>query len=248
MGKKYKKNYLKSVIARVDFAAPVEKIGKSVPHGLREKILPSFPIPQSAKSISKELRVSAKKTEEIRTETTQWHFYGKKREKSLCIAPEFFFVEYTEYDSFEVLKGDFLRAVHAVYDAFPDVQAKRFGLRYQNEISLDEGKPMEWGDYLESNLLSALSIPKEQQFISRAFHNLFLTFEDMMMGFRYGMHNPDFPATIRKKVFILDYDAYYDAPQYKEDIERNLETFHEKIENLFETNIKDGLREKMGVV
>lgn len=62
------------------------------------------------------------------------------------------------------------------------------------------------------------------------------------------MHNPDFPAPIRKKIFVLDYDAYCEGLQDMEDIKKNIDVFHDKIENLFEENITKKLREKMEII
>nr|QNO52558.1 hypothetical protein BJKGENCM_00048 [Methanosarcinales archaeon ANME-1 ERB6] len=67
----------------------------------------------------------------------------------------------------------------------------------------------------------------------------------MILKFNCGMHNPDFPATIRKKKFILDYDAYYTSLQELIDIEPNLINSHDKIKKLYEKNTKKELREIM---
>ena len=57
-----------------------------------------------------------------------------------------------------------------------------------------------------------------------------------------------FPAPIKKKLFILDTDAYTQGLIEMSDIPAKLEKFHEAIGNLFEQVITNGLREKMGVI
>jgi len=59
------------------------------------------------------------------------------------------------------------------------------------------------------------------------------------------MHNPDFPAPIKKKIFILDYDAYYDGFVERTEVETRLTLFHDKIQDLFEWSIQPKLREIM---
>jgi len=61
------------------------------------------------------------------------------------------------------------------------------------------------------------------------------------------MHNPDYPARIRKKIFILDYDAYTTSLLTREEIRQSLPIFHDQIEQLFEKSITGRLREIMNV-
>jgi uncharacterized protein (TIGR04255 family) len=75
-----------------------------------------------------------------------------------------------------------------------------------------------------------------------------MNYGTMILTFKYGMHNPDFPAPIRKKIFVLDYDAYYQGLQEMSDILRNTAEFHDRIEKLFESSISPKLRAIMGVV
>ena len=59
------------------------------------------------------------------------------------------------------------------------------------------------------------------------------------------MLNPDFPAPMSQKLFVLDFDAYYHGPQDYDDLVKNIDIFHERIQELFENLIKGPLREKM---
>jgi len=72
-----------------------------------------------------------------------------------------------------------------------------------------------------------------------------LDLSDMRVRFQYGMHNPDYPSVIRRKQFILDYDAYREETQTGDELERNLMRFHSKIQELFEQSITDELRRIM---
>jgi uncharacterized protein (TIGR04255 family) len=69
----------------------------------------------------------------------------------------------------------------------------------------------------------------------------------MLLNFQYGMHNPDFPSRIRRKLFILDLDASYQGLLSRDDIKSNIDTAHNRIEELFENVIREDLRRRMEI-
>lgn len=156
-------------------------------------------------------------------------------------------ISYKKYDSFDVLKQDFLPIVGELFSIYDDFEGKRLGLRYINEITLPGNNVLDWTDYLDERLLTNLNFPQDPSKICRAFNNLELNYGNLIIRFQYGMFNADYPAPIRKKSFILDYDAYYQGPQNLEDIQHNINIFHEALQTLFEYSISDKLRSLMGV-
>ena len=56
------------------------------------------------------------------------------------------------------------------------------------------------------------------------------------------MHNPDYPAQIKKKIFILDMDVYFNGILNKSDILDHFPKFHSSIQDLFEDSITDAYR------
>ena len=64
------------------------------------------------------------------------------------------------------------------------------------------------------------------------------------LRFNFGIHNPDYPAIIKQKVFILDIDVYHNGIQNKEDIISNSKVFHDKIQEFFEFSITEEFRSK----
>ncbi|CAG0986986.1 MAG: hypothetical protein MPEBLZ_02889 [Candidatus Methanoperedens nitroreducens] len=248
MGNKYKKNFLTNVIVRVDFPNPLKT--DTLPPDFTKVILKSFPISEPKKLVQMvgTFKVEPKKKLEVETgeEMTEWNYYGVNREKRLVIQKDILSISYLKsYKGFEDLKSEFLNIIEKLFEVFKDIQINRLGLRYINEINLDETDSFNWKKYLNSNLLSIFNITENKDIIARGLNNLILNYGNMILNFHYGMHNPDFPAAIRKKIFVLDYDAYYTGLYELKDIESNLLTFHEEIEKLFENNIEDGLREVM---
>jgi len=247
MGNKYKKNYLTQVIARIDFLSPLASLREVLPAAVGTLSKNYFPIPEPKQIIGRELMVSSetKQIQEKEIATKEWHFFGKEREKRLVITPGSMFVEFKVYGSFEELLSHFLSISDGLFNSFGDLQVKRLGLRYINNIQGPGPNLFSWNAYLNKNLLCILNMPEDRTKIARAFHNLELNMGDFVVRFQYGMHNPDYPAPIRKKTFILDYDAYTTSLLTKEEIRQSLPVFHDQIEQLFEKSITDRLREIM---
>ena len=111
-------------------------------------------------------------------------------------------------------------------------------MRYIDEIEVKKGGVFDWKEYLNPKLYSALSIPtaKEQQFISRAFSNLEFNYGDCQLLLKYGMYNPDYPSPIKRKVFIIDTDAFRHDVIPNEIVLSLLEAFHNRISALFENS------------
>lgn len=245
MTNKYKSHFLDQVIIRMDFPAPLNGLAKSLPHNIKTTAISLFPMPEPRKFIAKELQISKQSTKEEVKEGTEWTFHSNDRGKTLTITYDNLNIAYKKFESFSVLKNDFINILETIFVEYPGLQSSRLGLRYINEIKLPENNVFDWHEYLDDNLLTMIKVPKETNNIARAFNDLVLNYEGIILRFRYGMFNPDFPALIRKKIFILDYDAYYQGPQDLEEIKRSVDTFHEKIEAFFESSIKDKLRELM---
>jgi len=250
MGNKYGKHYLSSVVARVDFLSPLNSLKEALPAAIGIVSTKLFPIAEPRDIVRHELWISSE-TKQVKEEkdvaAKEWHFFGKGREKHLAITPEYMFVEFKVYESFEDFLANFIGISDVLSNTFSDLQVKRLGLRYINIIGIGEPDLFDWNNYLNDNMLCVFNLPADKAKIARAFHNLEINLGDSILRFQYGMNNPDYPASIRKKVFVLDYDAYSTSVMTKEEIKKNLVSFHDEIERLFEKSIKDKLREIMDV-
>ncbi len=250
MAKKYKKNFLNKVIARVDFASPLPGVAEALPSEISEIALKHFPIDEPKKLQRGRIEFKeggAVSAEKLGTQI-EWRYHGKSREKSMCITPDFMWIVHNHYESFKSFKSDILpilNVLFSVYGKDKQIVIKRFGLRYINNIHLDESDPTEWSQYIKSDLLAIFDISDEKDSICRSLQNLELNFGNMNLKFQFGMHNPDYPAPIRSKDFILDYDAYLQGLQDESIIIQNIELFHDKIKTFFESHIKQKLRKVM---
>ena len=247
--KKYKKDFLSQVIVRIDFAEPLAIPKKGPPEEVVAAIRKQFPIPELRVQQLKELAITLdNQPRETTREIREWNYHSKARDKRAVVTAECMLVEYTKYSLFEVLQEDFLRIVDSLFRAFKELQVKRLGLRYIDKISLDEPNPTDWNKYLDKNLWCSFSLVEDPATIVRGFHVLEQKFDDeSRLRFQFGMPNPDYPATIHRKLFVLDSDASCDLLLTRDEIVQFLSIFHRRCVERFERVITKELRRRMGV-
>jgi len=249
MSKKYKKTFLKQVLVRVDFQNSLSNYEKGLLPAVKKKLEKYFPIFIEHKNKHTNVRIENMQQYISTIEQKLWTYYSKDKKKHTRIEPADFYIQYDKYNTFKQLKNDFFLVFNSLVKNYGELNIIRIGLRYIDEIDMkDEDDVFDWKKYLNPKMFSSLSIPlkKDIKFISRAFSNLEFNFETHNLVLKYGMFNPDYPSPIKKKVFILDSDAYKVDNIQSEDVEEVLIQLHDKISDIFENRlIKDGLREIM---
>lgn len=243
--RKYKEDFLNNVIVRIDFDTPLTIAADGPAKGIYATVKKRFPITEEKKVIGKELLIGQNITKERSIETKEWHYYGNNREKHLTISPNTMLIEYNKYEYYEMLRDDFLSVSSALFDAYPNSQVNRLGLRYIDKINLNEEEPTQWDKYLKPSLYSIFNIADKKEEISRAFHVLEFNYGEDSLRFQFGMFNPDYPAPIKKKEYVLDHDMYIMKLLDRTDIPQTLDHFHDKIISSFENVITDDLRKAM---
>jgi uncharacterized protein (TIGR04255 family) len=239
----YKRNFLTEVIARVDFVSPVEGIVNELPKSVAKAALTSFPIDEPKPIIMQELAFS-KEGVDARTkkQATEWNFYGRAREKRLVIGPQAVFVTTGKYIEYGPFRDEFCSVLDVFFSEYAESQPSRLGLRYVNELKLPGVDPLDWTDHLDESLLPLLKYKVEGARPCRVFHDLEFAFDDFNVHFRFGLHNPDYPAPICQKVFVMDFDAYCRGLLEPSDISSNLDSYHRQIQGLFERSISETMR------
>jgi len=243
----YKEPFLKEVIVRVDFSSPIGDLEKTLPPKVANAALVSFPVSEPRKALAQELQLSGKAIQHKSQEFIEWNYYGRNREKRLAISPAVILATYSRYSTYETLKKDFLPVLSVLLEAFPDLKASRLGLRYINNIEMVGDDPLRWNDYIDNHLLGLFERFKNRQNTNRIFNIVGLIFDDLQVNFQFGVPNPDFPAAIRRPLFVLDIDAYFQGLQELDQFSKNIDCAHKKIQALFEESITDRLRERMNV-
>jgi uncharacterized protein (TIGR04255 family) len=240
----YANPFLTQVILRVDFGAYLERVSTSsnlAPEVLKA-ILPHFPIPEPQPTVAQEVQIKGSEVTTIEKKHTTWNFHGRNREKVLTITPQFLWVQRMKYTTWEELKQEFFDVLNPFLAVYKDTVISRVGLRYINEITLNHSGPTEWSGYVDPELLCVFKFFSKADPLSRAFNVVDLNFDDLQLRFQYGMHNPDYPALIRRKSFILDLDAYYVGLLEGAELAANVDRAHARIQEIFERSITEKLR------
>lgn len=244
--KKYRKDFLKKVLCRADFDTPLKIEEGGPPDDLYKVVKLRFPIPEIQNLIGKELTIGPGIPKEKEFHKKEWFYHGKDREKYLKVTPEFLVIEYTKYDYFEKMEEDFLSSIDALYKSFPNMKLKRLGIRYIDSIELEsEPDPTDWKKYFSDEITKNIDIATDKSTLARAFSVIEFNYGDAFLKFQYGIFNSDYPATIKKKAFVLDYDMFTNQIVEQNEIKDILNQFHVKLGSCFEEVIKDELRNKM---
>lgn len=238
----YKKSFLKEVIIRIDFSAPISELTSNLPRQIGNRAVERFPISEPKKGFHEALQISPADVKRERSEFTEWNFYGRDREKRLVISPTSLLISVSRYSAFEGLQDDFLYVLQPLFSSYPDARGQRFGLRYINRIDLELADPLSWEEYINDALLGLYKKFHDRETLSRLFHIVDFRFDELILRFQFGMPNPDFPATIKQSIFVIDLDAYVQGLQDITQISTNITKAHEVIQNRFEDTIKDKLR------
>ncbi|MFC1548034.1 TIGR04255 family protein [Candidatus Neomarinimicrobiota bacterium] len=241
---RYVKNCLSEVIVRIDLVSPIAELDDSLPKDVSREALRRFPINEPKPIFTQEVLVSEKELQTRKHEFMEWNFFGKSREKRLALTRDAFFISYKHYDKYENLRDDFINVATSFFKDCPQAQPSRLGLRYINEfMDLPGSDVFDWREYIDESLLGLLAYKVEGSEPSRIFHNYETVFpEGFNLRFRFGIHNPDYPAPIRRRVFILDYDAHHKGLLEQADVPIALDNYHREIQRLFEKSITDRTR------
>ncbi|GAB1402572.1 hypothetical protein MASR1M68_14830 [Elusimicrobiota bacterium] len=236
--RKYNKNFLTKVIARLDFNNVINFSNFS--EDTRKKLEQEYDI-KHGKISNIEFDMMLGKKEEKSIPTLE--FETKEKTFKITLSSSFIVFQCTKYSTFE----PFYSKINYFLSLLPfsiDV-VNRLGLRYINQIDLYEPEPVKWENYINNKLIAFIDNWSEKNNLARAISQLFFNDGSCVVNFKYGIFNPIFPNKIIQKQFILDYDCSSNGIEFS-NIKDTLDKFNKKITKLFEDSISDGLRSIMG--
>ena len=94
-------------------------------------------------------------------------------------------------------------------------------------------------------MLGIIDLHGDKEFVTRAFHILEYNFDGQAVKFQFGIANPDYPAVVHRKQFVLDLDAYCHGSLQEHEVQDALRSSHEKLQKIFEESITAKARELM---
>lgn len=241
----YKRNFIKSVIFRLDFPIPIPSLAEGTPPAhFQRAVLKSFPLSEEKKTILQQVKLTPDDVTHLRTEAKQYGFFDPDRTTQIGLAPTFLWVEQTVYKGFERFEALVRIAIDSLFGTWPDTTINRLGLRYINAIDEPrEACAIEWSDFIQPQLLGALSVLPDSEKLARFLVQAEMRGDDHRSRLIAGMPNPDFPGLVRQRNFLIDIDVYIQEALEQDEIEQTLEKFHDIVIQYFERAITQKFRD-----
>jgi uncharacterized protein (TIGR04255 family) len=239
----YSKNFLKEVVSKVDFAQPISEILKDgLPQSIIDRIKERFPLAESSKGQIQNVEFSATGAKTTSSEFAQWVFHGIDRSKTIVINPHFITVSLKKYNSLEDFQEDLIGPISKIVALRNNIQIQRTGVRFVNVFE----NITEYDD-IERYFTPMISCLYRNIYrINDCTRNVTVTEylnDDMKIRLQSGIFNPDYPAKILRKHFVIDIDAYVDYPHVISNVQEYFTKFHSAIQELFEYCITAEMRE-----
>jgi uncharacterized protein (TIGR04255 family) len=116
-------------------------------------------------------------------------------------------------------------------------------LRYINEIRQAQGNPLDWNGLIAPSLIQAtLANIGHDADLVRSMHQLHTRIGDLNLLMHYGIHNPEYPALVSRREFILDIDAFRQDAFVAADVLPCIDRLNVICEQAFEASIDKQLR------
>lgn len=244
----YKNNFLSNVIIRIDFPKILELEGEKTPDEFQKKILKGYPNIDTQVGESLMVKLNPESEHEVKSEKKSiWLFSNKDRTQKITLSSTFLALEYTKYESFTAFRTEFEKIFDLLKELYPIGIVNRLGLRYINEIKIQEGNSLDYKGYINKNLTGIITnlINTDTDKPLRLMHLVSVKGEDGVLNFQFGIFNPEYPNPIARKEFILDYDYYSETDIEIDSIKSLAVKFNEFITQWFERSIDTKLRTLM---
>jgi uncharacterized protein (TIGR04255 family) len=241
----YKKNFLKQVIAKIDFAQPLSDLTPESLLAAVDAIKKRFPISEQATGVHQGIQITHEQVQTSKSEFPEWNFHGLERDKSIKINQFFLQVLLTKYKTEEDFKADLIVPISQVISSHPSTLIARTGVRFINIFDFPIIDFNQVGEYFAESISGHLSAFLNPEFCTRSFLINEFLIDNIKLRMQSGFFNPDYPAVIKRHHFVIDIDACIDSPHQIKDVEGYLNEFHRKIQELFESHIKKKLRDEV---
>ena len=242
----YKNNYLVEVVARLDFAKPIEALMEPVlPSDIHAEIKKHYSIYEPSKITRHDFKITDESVMSEKEEMHQWVYHGEERDKSITISAHAIVVTFKVYQDFICFKDSIISPIRKIIELEKNIQIQRTGLRFVN-IYKDLIKDFsDIKEYFPPMLSCSFENLIDSKSCSRNFLISEYLYDEIKLRMQTGVYNPDYPAKIKKIDFIIDLDAFIDTPHVVNDVEVFFDEIHEKIQDKFESCITQKMRDKL---
>ena len=251
--KKYKENYLYQVIFRLFFTKNIED-SERLRSQFKERIKQAFP---REEEISPGFTTTFSEGKLSYTTINQFRYFDENSKKILTLLPNALFLEVYSCRRFKELR----EVIQLIVDEFKraygkDITVKGTHLQYVFVIrdlpnkKLSNGlNPFDWQGLINDDLIPRVNfVSQDKKSIFRAMNLMEFNKFDYKVKFQSGLFNSESPTPIGRKEFVLDYDFYNDDERGIRKVMRLVDCFNDKILDLFDASIENGLRDLMEVL
>lgn len=243
----YVSPFLKEVVLCIDYPSLLIGNEESLPKKIEAAIITNFPIPEPR--TQHELNVQFGGTDQVQTskvERKQWVFHGKDRDKTLIVGQTYLSLSIKKYKNFENLVSEIKAPLEAIYGNFTDLISNRIGLRYINVIDIKKSSdPLNWKGYINKDMLALLGLDFNKSALARVFSMMEYNIDGLLLKAQFGIPNPDYPAAVKQKQFVIDLDAYSFGAYTHDQINELIHKSHGLIQDFFEKSITTKTRSLM---
>jgi uncharacterized protein (TIGR04255 family) len=234
----YAKHFLSRVIFQANYSADALK--DIIDAGLVEVCKAQSGVELSE---AKSIVVNFHQNKASVTNKTQWNFKGDRIH--IIVQDDFLQVinlRYTNHNDYHPVIGALFDKFKAIYNA----KITRVSLRYINNIRFNEGNTFDFNGLINESLLKP-TLEYKHFGLTRSMGSMhiFDSEKDLNTTFTYGFANSEYPNKIAKREFVLDYDCYQTITNDVVAINPIILKIRNKVNELFEHSVLDGLRNKM---
>lgn len=226
-------NFLRQVILRLEFLGEIDR-SQQVLDDIKRAVSDILPDFETRDIVSVEMTIdqAQKTTKERRYKS--FSLRNNTTNNSLVLEPSVIIFDLKKHNNYEELKGLIQRVIRNLGEQTPSIKVSKIGLRYINQIIIDDGDPFDWTKLIKEPLICSLNFIKDRSELSRSVGVMELNKSDYYVRFQYGWFNSEFPNPIAKKEFLLDYDCYSKSETDISSIIGQIYILHEEIKNLFD--------------
>lgn len=245
----YQQDFLSMVILRVDF--PSASLGVEERGPFAVKIAERFPHATTLPIRQTTVSMQANEPEVTHEDIGQQSTYKKTIAGTiqLVLTNDSLTLQYgpADYTGFANFLDEFNYALNLLSDSFKVAEFSRIGIRYINEIRLP-GRALEWKGIIAEHLINsvfATALPNGR--IQRSMHQLSELHDGEQLLLSYGLVNPDYPAPLVQRHFVLDIDASRSGLIAHGEINDCIKKLNGLCSTTFERSIDQELRDIMKV-
>lgn len=251
---KYKNSFLNNVIIRIDFLQ-FQKTSRISSDEITKSIIEYFPqkgktqlIRYNDINIYINENIANPNTDKTTTEGIQQDYFDLTGKNKIVISNKFVALEIGEYSRYEEHIKQLKTILPTIFRT-TSATSERTGIRYINLINAEKVKLQKnfFTPEISATLNTKPNDLEEDIKCVRSMHLAEYRVENMILNFRYGMYNPEYPNILKTNSFALDLDCFCIEPiDSTDEILRCLDRGHNAIQSIFENSISDSLRVVMG--